>query len=87
MYICFRHTAIAHIIDNVSVTFMCIGKPKKFELALLRWSGTEHAVSPRSACVLKLLFGMCTCTTVLVTCTPAVSSVYRVCLLPSFPDL
>lgn len=84
MYICFRHTAIAHIIDSVSVTFMCIGKPKKFELALLQWSGTKPAMSEVGLCVLKLLFGMCTCTTVLVTCTPAV---YRVCLLPSFTDL
>lgn len=28
MYICFRHTVTAHIIDNVSVTFMCIGNQK-----------------------------------------------------------
>jgi hypothetical protein len=48
----FRHNAIADLIDYIIVqtTFICTGKPKNLWLALLRWSGTEPAISPRYAC-------------------------------------
>jgi hypothetical protein len=48
----FRHNAIAHRLQySVNVTFICTGKTKKFVwLDLLRWYGTEPAISPRYAC-------------------------------------